>query len=450
MRALDLAQAALLAARADEADALAQVERSGLARFAGSRVHQPTLVTNESVSIRLVRDGRVGTAATNRTDPDGLQALVDRAAAAADRSPADPGFPGLPARVKIPEVEGWDSDTAALPPSEQADRAWAAISAVNGFGAFGYFTSGEVETAVASTTGIAAAQSSTDADVLVIAASEDASGFAEATSWKAGELDSEAVACEAAEKAARTRGSGGIDPGTYRAVLEPYAIGELLWYFAFSSLGALAFLEGRSYLSGRLDEAIFDPAFSLFDDGLDPGGLPRAFDFEGVPKQRVTLVDAGIAKDVVWDRRTAGRAGRESTGHALPPSQQAFGPVPFNLSLEPGDATVDELVEGVEDGIYVTRLHYLGVVDPREGIITGMTRDGTFRIEGGRVTRPLGNLRFSTSFPKLAHDLVGLGHEPKLVNLNDYYDERHAFGALVPALATAAFTVVGVGSSPGF
>jgi PmbA protein len=291
----------------------------------------------------------------------------------------------------------------------------------------------------------------TDASVLAIAASDDESGYAEATSWKAGDLDPAAVAREAVEKASRTKRAEEIEAGTHSAVLEPYAFSELLWYFGFTSLGALSFLEGRSYLSGRLGERLFHESFNLADDGLEPRGLPKSFDMEGVPKQRVTLVENGVASDVVWDRRTAKRAGdgRVSTGHALPPPAQGYGPLPLNLSVQGGEATRDELVERVGEGIYVTRLHYLGVVDPREGIITGMTRDGTFRIEGGKVTKPLVNLRFTTSFPKLVESLVGLGSDVELVNRSDFYDERYPFGTLVPTVATQAFTIVGTGSGPG-
>jgi predicted Zn-dependent protease len=235
-------------------------------------------------------------------------------------------------------------------------------------------------------------------------------------------------------------------------VLEPYAFSELLWYFGFTSLNALACLENRSYFSGRIGEKSFDETFTLVDDGLAPQGLPKAFDFEGVPKQPVVIVEDGVAKDVVWDRRTAKRADveeRVSTGHALSAPAQGFGPVPLNLSVTGGDASRDELVERVGEGIYVTRLHYLGVVDPREGIITGMTRDGTFKVEGGKVTKPLVNLRFTTSFPKLVETLVGLGNDVELVNRSDFYDERYPFGTLVPTVATEAFTIVGTGSGPG-
>ena len=451
-RALDLATRAVEAAEGDEADASVHLERSGFARFADSAVHQPTLITDESVTVRVVRDGRVGCATTNRTDDDGLAAAAARAGEAAESSPVDPGFPGLQEPATPPDAEGYDETTAALTPEEQAESAATAIAAAPELGLYGYYTSAVTELAVASTTGHSVAQAITDASVLALAASDEASGYAEATSWRAGDLDPAAVAREAAEKAARTKGADTIEADTYRAVLEPYAISELLFYFGFTSLNALALLEGRSYLSGRLGERLFDESFTLWDDGLDPRGYPKAFDLEGVPKQRVAIVEEGVARDVVWDRRTAKQAndGHVSTGHGLSAPAQGFGPIPFNLSMAGGDAaSVDDLAERVGDGIYVTRLHYLGVVDPREGIITGMTRDGTFRVESGKVTKPLVNLRFTTSFPALAAGLLGLTQDVTLVNRSDFYDERYPYGTLVPAVATDSFTIVGTGSGPG-
>jgi PmbA protein len=451
-RALELAERAVKASDGDEADASVHVESSGFARFAASAVHQPTLIRDETVTLRVVRDGRVGCATTNRTDDDGLAAAAGHAAEAADSSPVDPGFAGLQEPAPVPAVEGYDEPTAVLSPEDQAEAAAEAIAAAPELGLYGYYTSGVTEIAVASTTGLAVSQAMTDVSVLTLAATDDSSGYAEATSWRASDLDPAAVAREAAEKAVRTRGARPVEPQTFRAVLEPYAISELLFYFAFTSLNALALLEGRSYLSGRLGEQLFDQSFTVWDEGLDRRNYPKSFDLEGVPKQRVLMVEEGVARDVVWDRRTARQAGNGhvSTGHALAPPAQAFGPIPFNLSMAEGDAaSVDELAERVGDGIYVTRLHYLGVVDPREGIITGMTRDGTFRIEDGKVTTPVVNLRFTTSFPALAAGLLGLTKDVTLVNRSDFYDERYPFGTLVPAVATDAFTIVGTGSGPG-
>jgi predicted Zn-dependent protease len=292
----------------------------------------------------------------------------------------------------------------------------------------------------------------TDATALVVAAADGCSGYAERTAWRADELDPAGVTREASEKAARTKGAGTLDPGGYRAVLEPYAFADLLDYFSHDSLGALGLLEKRSYLSGRLGERVADEKITIRDDPVDPKGLPKAFDFEGTPKQPVVLVENGVARSVVWDRTTAARArnGATTTGHAGPVESRDWGPLPYSLSVAPGEAeSVHELAELVGDGIYVTRLHYLGVIDPREGVVTGMTRDGTFRIRDGKIAEPLVNLRFTVSVPDMLQEVYGLTRDAALVNSQNFYGERYPYGVLAPALAAARFTITGVGSTPG-
>ncbi len=450
MSALEIAERALEAATGEEAEVVAGTERSGFARYASSEVHQPTLVENAAVQLRVVRGGRAGVASTNRIDGDGLAELARRAVEAVESASEDPELPGLAPPAEPPGVAGLDEETAALGAGEQARLAAAAIAAAGDLDLYGYVTSGVCELAVATTTGLRASQRYTDATCVALAAAEGASGYAERTSWRAGEIDPAEVAREAVEKAERTRGAGELEAGRYRAVLEPYAVAELLKYVSYDTFNGRGLLEERSFFSGRLGERVFDPKISLADDALDPRGLPKAFDFEGTPKTRVQLVEEGVARDVVWDRATAARAGRESTGHALPAAERAFGALPLALSLAPGEAaSLEELAELVGDGIYVTRLHYLGVVNPREAVITGMTRDGTFRIRGGRVAEPLVNLRFTVSIADLLADVPGLTRETMLVNQSDFYDERYPFGFLVPALATACFNVTGSGSGPG-
>jgi PmbA protein len=452
VEALRVAEAALAAASGDEVEAVVQSEQSGLARFAASEVHQPTLIDNATVQLRVVRGGRVGWASTNRLSEGGLADVARRAEEAADSAPVDPEFPGLADPEPLPEVDGFDEETAALGPDDQARLAGAAIAAAGPAEAYGFFTSGATELAVASTRGMRAFQRMTDATTLVIAAGQSESGYAEATAWAAGAIDPGAVAAEAAATAASTRGAHGLEPGTYRAVLEPYALAELLDYFAYDTFGALGLIEERSYFAGRIGEKVFDERVSIADDALDPRGLPKAFDFEGMPKRRVTLVEHGVARGVVWDRTTAARAGEgaESTGHAPPVELHAYGPLATALSVAPGEAeSTEELAALVGDGVYVTRLHYLSIVDSREGVITGMTRDGTFRIRDGEIAEPLVNLRFTVSVPRLLGDVPGLTREVTLVNRSEFYGERYPVGALVPALATACFTVTGTGSGPG-
>jgi PmbA protein len=451
-RALELAERAVQAAEGDGVEAVVQAERSGFARFAGSEVHQPTLIENESVFLRIVRGRRIGAAAGNRVNDEGLRELAARAAAAAEASPEDPDLPELAGAAELPTVEGYDEETAALGPDEQARLAADAIGAAGGIPVYGFFTSGTATTAVVTSAGFSGEATSTDSMALALAATETASGYAEQTAWAVRKVDPASVAREAVEIAGRTTEAAEVEPGSYRAVLAPCALGELLQYFAFDTFSGLALLEERSYLSGRLGERRFDEKVSIYDDSLDPRGLPKPFDFEGVPKQRVPLVEQGVLRGAVWDLESAARArnGQRSTGHAAPPALRRWGPLPFALSLAGGEAdSVDELVELVRDGIFVTRLHYLGIVEPRHGILTGMTRDGTFRIRDGKLAEPLYNLRFTVAVPDVLADVPGLTRETTLVNEAAFYDERFAYGAVVPAIATARFDVTGVGGAPG-
>jgi PmbA protein len=448
--ALEIARAALAHAEGD-AEALVHVERSGLARFADSEIDQPTLIDDVTIRLRCVHGGRLGVATTNRLGEQGLAELARRASEAAASAPVDPDFPGLAPKAEFPNVNGYDETTATLGPEGQARLAGEAIAATE-LPLYGFFTSAVTELAIASSTGLEAEQRLTDVTVSVIAADESRSGYGEATASRVEHVDTAAVAREATETALRTEGAKVPALDVYAAVLEPYAFADLLNHFAYDSLGALGLLEERGYLDGRIGERVFDEKISIVDDALDAGGLPKAFDFEGSPKQRVELVSEGVARGVVWDRTTASRArdGARTTGHSPPPDSADWGPVPDALSVRGGDAeSTDELVSLIGDGLYITRLHYLGIVQPREGVITGMTRDGTFRVRDGKIAEPLVNLRFTVSVPELLREVPGLTRETKLVNASAFYGERYPQGVRVPALATRRFNVTGTGSGPG-
>jgi PmbA protein len=451
MSARELAHAAVEAA-GGEAEAVVQIESSGLARFARSEVHQPTLIENAVVTLRVILDSRAGLAITNKVDAEGLAEVARRAHEAAENAPPDETFPGLAGPAEPPPVGGYDEETARLGPEGQAHHAAAVIEAARDVPVYGFFTSAVSDLAIASSTGLSVEQQMTDASALVVAADDAGSGYAERSAWRAAAIDPAAVTRESEDKAVRTRNSSETAPGVYRAVLEPYAFAELLHYFSYDSFGALGLLEERSYFTGKLGRKVFDEKLSIADDALDPRGFPKAFDFEGTSKQRVQLIEDGVARGVVWDRETAGRAGdgTQSTGHAPPADARDWGPLPYALSVAPGEApSVEELAHLVDDGLYITRLHYLGVVDPREGVVTGMTRDGTFRIRNGKIAEPLVNLRFTVAVPEFLREVYGLTRETTLVNAQSFYGERYAHGTLVPAVASAHFAVTGLGSKPG-
>jgi predicted Zn-dependent protease len=202
-------------------------------------------------------------------------------------------------------------------------------------------------------------------------------------------------------------------------------------YLSYIGLGALSVQEGRSFMNGQFGERLVGTNISLWDDGLDPAGVPMAFDFEGVSKRRVDFFDRGVATDVVYDSYTAGREGRESTGHALP-APNTYGPLPLNLFLAAGDADMDALLEGITRGVWVTRFHYVNVVHPTKAILTGMTRDGTFLIENGQITRPVHNLRFTQSVLEALQQVELIGRDRLML-------QDEIGGTCVPALRIAGF-----------
>jgi predicted Zn-dependent protease len=276
----------------------------------------------------------------------------------------------------------------------------------------------------------------THASLLTVVLDDAGSGYAERTSMSVDDLDAEAIGREAVDKAVRSRGAIRVEPGQYEVVLEEYAVGDVLNYLAYMGFGALALQEDTSFLRGKLGRKIVDERISVRDDGRDPDTLPASFDYEGMPKQRVPLIERGGAAGVVYDSRTAARDGRASTGHAMP-APSTFGPFPTNLVMAAGDTPKADLARPIRRGLWVTRLHYVNVAKSERAALTGLTRDGTFLIETGEVTRPVKNLRFTESILDAWNTVGAISRERLLV-------EGWGGGTLAPAMRLGRFTFTGV------
>jgi PmbA protein len=449
---LELAQRAL---RFLDGDGQATVtrERSLFLRYARSEPTQATEIDDMAVALLSLHDGHVGTAETNVVTDDALRDAAIRAMraarAAAETAGAPGDHPGLPAP---PEAyrghEGYDPRTARIDPATggSALRDVFAVAAEHGFEAYGAWTTGAVETAIASTAGIRAADRVTDAYLKVVL--RDDRGR---TGWDAqagiAECDIDAAAGARRAAAKVTPGEPAeLPPGEYPVVLEADAVGGLLDMLGWLAFNGLSHAEGRGALDGRLGTRVAAPAINLSDSPRYPRTWPRAFDFEGVPKAPLPLIQDGVAHSVVHDSRSAARAGggARSTGHALAPGGSPFGPAPTNLVLAGGGALgVDELAAPIERGIYVTRLWYLNVVHPKQTLLTGTTRDGTFLIEDGRISRPLNDVRFTDSVLRILQETETLTAASRLVSEAEYYGRRFATGAVCPALRAAGFRITG-------
>jgi predicted Zn-dependent protease len=445
---LALAQHALSHLKGDEAQATVIRERSLWSRFARSAATQATAIDDTSIEMLCVLDGHTGAASTNELDAAGLAEAAQRAraaAAAAARSGSGT-YPELPRPAPIAAHAGHDPATAAL----DANRAGAALAtafagcAEAGAEAFGIWTAGEVTTAIASSAGVALRESVTDAQMTVMARDPDGrSGYAATTAVT---LDAISAATLAVDATARLTGEqpGTLEPGEYPVVLDHAAVATLLDFLGALAFNGLAHVEGRGALHGSIGERVAAESVNLIDAPSVAGTLPRSFDAEGVPKRDLVLIEQGIARSVVHDTRSAALAGTSSTGHALAPGGAPDGPEPTNLVLAGGDAaSVAELCAPIERGLFVTRLWYVNPVEPRRALLTGTTRDGTFLIEDGVITRPLRDVRFTDSALRILAAVEQLSALQRLVGEADLYGRRFASGVLCPALRAGAFRVSG-------
>jgi predicted Zn-dependent protease len=438
--ALALAEAALAAATRDgvtEVEALVTAEDSALTRFANSEIHQNVAETNVSVNLRVVVGKRVGVASSGRTDAEGLRRLADQAISIARVVAELDDWGGLPERTEVRHVAAaYSHPTADATPEFRAEAVRAVIGAADDAGviAYGSFATSLESMAVANTRGARAAGTRTTSQLITVSMGPDGgTGYAEAAAVDATTIDAGALGREAAAKARATANAVSIDPGDYPVVLEEYAVVDILDMLGYLGFSALAVQEERSFAEpGR---RIGSDLVTIVDDGYDPHGLPLSFDFEGVAKQRVSLVEAGVCRDVVYDAQTAARAGVVSTGHGLP-APNPWGPFPINMLMEAGTATRDDLIAGLDRGLLVTRFHYTNPVHPKLAIVTGMTRDGTFLVEGGRIVGPVKNLRYTQSYLEALAGTVAVARDRKTL-------KGFLGGSVVPAVRIEGWTFTG-------
>jgi PmbA protein len=433
-----LADRLLAASDADQTEVVVIGVDSALTRFANSGIHQNVAERDVEVRVRAIVGKRSGVAATNDLSESALAQVLERAVEAAKRQPEDPDLPDLPEPLPAEPVQSFSQVTANCTPEQRARmvKPICTLAAEAGLKASGACSTETVEIGIANSRGVRRHELRSSSSLLTVILDDQGSGYAERTARDVDTIDAEALGREAIDKAVRSRGADRIEPGEYPVVLEEYAVGELLMYLAYMGFGALSLQEGTSFLRGRLGQPIVDPRISVWDDAHDHSGLPASFDYEGVPKQRVDVIANGVGAGVVYDTRTAAREGKRSTGHA-PPAPSTFGPFPSHLILGAGETSRAALADGIERGLWVTRFHYVNVVKSDLAVLTGLTKDGTFLIEHGEVTRPVKNLRFTESVLEAWSGLRVLGAERRLM-------EGWGGAVLAPAMRLDRFRFTGV------
>jgi predicted Zn-dependent protease len=420
---LSLCRDVLADAGEAEAEIYVSLAERGCARFAGGDLGQHMQLSEPQAFVRVAHGRRVAETVTTRLDRGALVRAVHDAAHAARLVPEADAFPGFAGPTDLPEgAARYAESTASATPEERVERLAPALHAIR---AAGLVSAGVLETsrhshAVATTRGCARAHDATIAGFRVWALETPGAGGA---AGYGGHLHRDVRSLrveDEAERAVRICKSSlrpvSLDEGTYDVVMEPEAVTELLEWLAAIAFGAPEVEQGTSPMAGRLGERITGEAVDLVEDPCDASelGFGAPFDREGTSRRRVTLIEKGVARAVLYDRTYAARLGAAPTGSALLPPA---GIGPTSLAMTGGTAaSVDELVSGIDRGLYVCRLHYVnGFLEPRRAVMTGLTRDGCFLVEKGKVSRPARNMRFTDSFLEALARCDGMTRDRKAV-----------------------------------
>jgi len=416
-----------------------------LTRFADNHIHQNVAEKDARLLLTAIKGYRLGAAGTNRLDRDGIGEAAEKAAAIAGMAAEDPEFPGLanPAEAPTaPEIPGaFDRRTAALSPGARAKLVASATryAAERHAIASGKVASGAFETGVANSLGVLQYAAASTFSAACTAMIQGAAGSEE---WSAGSVDHLETSLAAFGKEAVDTASAGCrprkeEPGEWTVILAPRAVSTLIGFLAYLGFDSTAHLEKRSFLAGRMGRKIASEKVTIIDDGLSPDASPLPFDFDGVPRRRLTLIERGVAKELPYSLRTAKKAGEKSTGHSFGP--HAAGVIPMHVRMAPGDATLEQMVASTERGLFVNRFWYTNVAEPSRAVITGMTRDGLFLVEKGRLAGPVCNMRFTESIPNALSGVEMVGSELKRLG-----DDWSAGAIRVPALKLSSFRFTGV------
>jgi len=380
-----------------------------LTRFANNTIHQHVAEHGLNVSLRVIVDGRTARVTTNRIEEDALRAGLESAASLASSQPKDPGLLPLPGKQKYRSVRRFSPPTAALSAETRARavKNACALAESKGQTAAGIFSSGQSQSVLANSRGLFAAYRQTQAEFSITMQQGSATSWAKANAADFRAFDPLGLAKIASEKAAHAANPMELAPGRYTVILEPAAVLDLVG-FLFYDFAATAVHDQRSCFSGRLGKLLFGQNITISDDVYHPEQLGAPYDGEGIPRQRVVLVEEGVPRNLVYSRRSAKQAGKRATGHgfALP---NEHGEAPMNLVVGGGKTSIPEMIAGTDRGLLVTRLWYIREVDPYEKIMTGMTRDGLFLVENGKVTQPVRNFRFNQSILEMLRNVECLG-----------------------------------------
>jgi len=404
--------------RADLTEAVFTGTDYGLTRYANSYIHQNVADQNSNVAFKVAIGKKIGVAGTNIFEKEALERTCNDAIEIAERALPLSYFSGFARPAKYKRFKTYFDITANVTPARRA----AVVKRIcdkaerKGLIASGALSTSASEIAVVNSNGVVDYQPNTSCSINIIISSEDSSGYAQGLRRRFDKIDFGSLADKALQKCLAARNPIELEPGKYDVVLEPVAVANLLEWLTFIAFTADPYHEKTSFLSGKKGKRIGVSGLSIYDDALDTKGIAFPFDFEGVPKKRVFFIRNGMGGGPVYNLITAAKYKTRTTGHGTPPGWSG-GPMPLNVHLAPGKVPLAKMISSVRRGILVTRFHYInGFLDTPRALLTGMTRDGTFLVEDGKVVSGVKNLRFTESMVRAFGNIQAIAKETDLVD----------------------------------
>ncbi|HPZ08069.1 MAG TPA: TldD/PmbA family protein [Candidatus Eremiobacteraeota bacterium] len=369
-----------------------------LTRFANNYIHQNVVQKDYSITARLIEGKKVGIASSNVFHDEYLKDAILKAQEVLRNQIDDPHIVPLSPPGEYKEIKNaYDAKTMEFTPRQSAEEVEHVIKKCkkNDLIAAGTLSLGDNVVTLMNSKGTFVYHAWTDVGfTLTTINSEGGTGYSDYYGTGIDEIDVENLTDIAIKKALLNKNQIELPPGEYPVILEEKAVASLILFLSSLGFGALSHQEGRSFM--KADSKITGENITIIDDAYKKETLGLPFDFEGVPRQKVTLIENGIATGLVYDMKTAHKGNVVSTGHALPPPSTR-GPFPLNLSLLPGNISKEDIIQNTDRAILVTRFWYDNVVDPKKTIVTGLTRDGIYLVEGGKITTAVKNMRYNNS-----------------------------------------------------
>lgn len=414
--------------------------RSDLTRYTKSQIHQNVSETDTKVYVRVAQGKRLGVVTVNSLEEAALVGAAKQALELARHQPENPCFEDFPQPAPYKGTKTHFEATARFTPEQRAETVKKIFAEADklDFEVSGAFSTSEGEVAILNSNGVEAYQPLTEAEIKVVPVSKEGMSLASAFSHDVTRLDLDGVAAKALERCSLNKKQQEIELGQYDVILEPGCLGEVMMWLAIIAFGSKAYVEGTSFLVGKLGERSMGENITIYDSVHEPEAEGLPFDLQGYPKQRVTLIERGVNRGAVFDLVSANQAKAEPTGHAGPPDS-AWGAIPWNICLRPGGSSLEEMIAGCERGLLVSQFHYLnGYLDTKKALMTGMTRYGTFLIEEGEITHALRNLRWTESWLRAFSNVKAVSREREVIPFGG------AAFATVPAVYIKDFTFTGV------